>query len=114
MAEDCIFCKILAGEIPSSKVYETENTFAFDDINPKAPVHVLVIPRKHIPSVNDLTEEDAALVGKMILAAREVAKIKGTDESGYRVLFNTNRDAGQLVFHIHLHVLGGHPLGPMG
>ncbi len=114
MPEDCIFCKILAGEIPAAKVHETENTLAFEDINPKAPVHVLVIPRKHIPTINDLAREDGALVGEMMLAAREVARLKGVDRSGYRIIFNTNREAGQEVFHIHLHVLGGHPLGPMG
>jgi histidine triad (HIT) family protein len=114
MADECIFCKILAGEIPSTKVYETENILAFEDIHPAAPVHVLVIPRKHIPSLNDAGEEDAALLGEMMLAAREVAKLKGTDETGYRVVFNTNRGAGQVVFHIHLHVLGGRALGRMG
>ena len=114
MPEDCIFCKILAGEIPAAKVHETQNTLAFEDINPKAPVHVLVIPRKHIPTINDLSPEDGAIVGEMMLAAREVAGLKGIAESGYRIIFNTNREAGQEVFHIHLHVLGGHPLGPMG
>jgi histidine triad (HIT) family protein len=114
MPDDCIFCKILAGEIPSKKVYETDNTYAFDDINPKAPVHVLIIPRKHIPTFNDLDAQDAGLVGEMVLAAVQIAKMKGIESSGYRALFNTNRDSGQEVFHIHLHVLGGHPLGPMG
>ena len=114
MPEDCIFCKILAGEIPSTRVHETENTLAFEDINPVAPVHVLVIPRKHIPTLNDLAPEDAGLVAEMMLAAKEVAKIKGIDQAGYRVVFNTNREAGQEVFHIHLHVLGGRRLGPMG
>ena len=114
MPEDCIFCKILAGEIPSTRVHETGNTLAFEDINPVAPVHVLVIPRKHIPTLNDLAPEDAGLVAEMMLAAKEVAKIKGSDQAGYRVVFNTNREAGQEVFHIHLHVLGGRRLGPMG
>jgi histidine triad (HIT) family protein len=112
--EDCIFCKILAGEIPATKVHETDNTLAFEDINPKAPVHVLIIPRKHISSINELSDEDRPLVGEMLLAAKEVAKIKGTDQAGYRIIFNTNRGAGQEVFHIHLHVLGGRQLGPMG
>lgn len=114
MSDDCIFCKILAGEIPSAKVHETDNTFAFEDIHPVAPVHVLVIPKKHIPTVNDLTGADAGLIGEMMLAARDVAKSKGVDASGYRVVFNANRDAGQEVFHVHLHVLGGRRLGPMG
>lgn len=114
MAQDCIFCKIIAGEIPCTKVHETENTLAFEDINPKAPVHVLIVPRGHIPTVNDLAARDTSLVGEMVMAAKEVAKIKETDQAGYRILFNTNRDAGQEVFHIHLHVLGGRPMGPMG
>jgi histidine triad (HIT) family protein len=112
--EDCIFCKIVAGEILSTNVHETENTLAFEDINPVAPVHVLVIPKKHVATVNDLAGEDAGLVGEMILAAKEIAKIKEVDQSGYRIVFNTNRGAGQEVFHIHLHVLGGRALGPMG
>jgi histidine triad (HIT) family protein len=114
VADDCIFCKILAGEIPSTRIHETENTYAFEDIHPVAPVHVLIIPKKHIPTLNDLTEADAGLIGEMMLAAKDVAKSKGVHASGYRVLFNANRDAGQEVFHLHLHVLGGHRLGPMG
>ncbi len=114
MADDCIFCKIIAGEIPSEKVYETENVLAFEDVNPVAPVHVLVVPKKHIPSLNEVSEEDAGLIGEVLLAAKEVAKIKGTEVAGYRALFNTNRGAGQVVFHLHLHVIGGRALGKMG
>ena len=114
MDDNCIFCKIINGEIPSTKVYETENIVAFDDISPKAPVHVLVIPKKHIPTTNDLAQNDAVIIGEMVLAAKHIAKTRGIDSTGYRIIINTNRDAGQVVFHIHLHILGGRPLGPMG
>lgn len=107
----CLFCKIIAGEIPSTKVYEDERLFAFADINPQAPMHVLVVPRKHIPTVNDLTAEEDGLVGAMVRAAAAIAKQKGYDGPGYRTVFNCNAQAGQTVFHIHLHVLGGRSLG---
>lgn len=106
----CLFCKIIAGEIPSTKVYEDERLFAFADINPQAPMHVLVVPRKHIPTVNDLTAEEDGLVGAMVRAAAAIAKQKGYDGPGYRTVFNCNAQAGQTVFHIHLHVLGGRAL----
>ncbi len=110
MADDCLFCKIVAGDIPSEKVYETENVFAFRDINPGAPTHVLVIPKRHIARMIDAEPEDAALLGELFLAANEVARLEGIDQRGVRYVVNTNKDAGQLVFHIHLHVIGGREL----
>ncbi|MCU0766868.1 MAG: histidine triad nucleotide-binding protein [Gammaproteobacteria bacterium] len=103
----CIFCKIASGEIPSAVVYDDEHVVAFRDLNPHAPTHVLVVPRRHIPTLNDLAPADAELVGRMYLAAREVARQEGIAETGYRTVFNCNADAGQTVFHLHLHVLGG-------
>ena len=104
---DCIFCKIADKKIPAKLVYEDDKVVAFDDINPQAPTHTLIIPREHIATVNDLQPSHNALVGHMFQVAREVAKQKGIAESGYRSVFNCNRDSGQEVFHIHLHVLGG-------
>ena len=104
---DCLFCKILDGEIPCDKVFENEHVIAFRDVNPQAPTHVLVIPRKHISTINDLTADDKNIVGEMMLAAQEVAKQEGIEESGYRLVMNCNEGAGQTVFHIHLHILGG-------
>lgn len=111
MSSDCLFCKILAGEIPADIVYESDTAIAFRDINPQAPTHVLVIPRRHIATINDLGEEDQALVGSLYTAAKMIAAGAGIDESGYRVVMNCNEGAGQSVFHIHLHLLGGRPLG---
>lgn len=108
--DDCIFCKIVAGEIPSEYLFEDDDLIAFEDINPVAPTHVLIVPRKHIATLNDLRESDAALVGKMFLAAKDIAKSKGISEEGYRAVFNCMAGAGQAVFHIHLHLLGGRPL----
>lgn len=108
MADDCLFCRIVRKEIPAKLVYESEDCIAFRDINPQAPVHVLVIPRAHIVSLNDAT--DAAAVGRLALVAAEIAKSEGVAESGYRVVANTNRDGGQSVFHLHLHLLGGRSL----
>ncbi len=108
---DCIFCSIINGEIPSSKVYENDSVFAFDDINPKAPVHVLIIPKKHIPDINSLDINSSKVLGDIFLAAARVAEIKGIKESGYRVVVNNGPDAGQEVFHLHIHVLGGTHLG---
>lgn len=110
---DCIFCKIVAGEIPSRKVYEDDRVVAFHDIEPQAPVHLLVIPKKHIASLNDAAPEDAALLGHALLVARRVAEEAGIAGNGYRIINNCGRDAGQVVFHLHLHVLGGEPLGPL-
>lgn len=104
---DCLFCKMVAGEIKPDTVYEDDEVLAFRDINPQAPTHVLVIPKTHISTLNDLHTDHAALVGKLFLAARKVAEIDGIAERGYRTVMNCNREAGQTVFHIHLHVLGG-------
>jgi histidine triad (HIT) family protein len=106
----CPFCKIIAGEIPSKKIYEDDRLFAFQDINPQAPLHALIVPRQHIATVNDLTERDDGLVGLMVRRAAAIAKERGFDGSGYRTVFNCNSEAGQSVFHIHLHVLGGRPM----
>lgn len=103
----CLFCKIARREIPASIVFEDDELVAFNDINPQAPTHVLVIPKRHIASVNELQPEDDQLIGKMTRRAAALAKERGISESGYRTLFNTNRDAGQTVFHIHLHLVGG-------
>ncbi len=107
---DCLFCKIIAGEIPGSIVYQDDRVVAFNDINPQAPMHVLIVPKRHIPSLNDLKPADDALIGEMVRRAGLVAKEKGYDSRGYRTLFNTNREAGQTVFHVHLHLLAGRPL----
>ena len=107
---DCLFCKIIAGQIPGAIVYRDETLVAFNDINPQAPLHVLIVPTKHIPTLNDSTPADDALVGMMFRRAAALAKEQGYDERGYRTVFNTNRDASQTVFHIHLHVLAGRPM----
>lgn len=104
---DCLFCKMLNKEIPADVVYEDDDVLAFNDINPQAPVHVLIIPRIHVATLNDLQAKHAEVVGKLFLAAKEVAKQKGLSEGGYRTVINCNEDAGQSVFHIHLHLLGG-------
>ena len=109
-SENCIFCKIVAGEIPAGKVYEDERAVAFSDINPQAPTHALVIPRAHIASLNEAEESDAALLGHLLLVAARVAREEGLAESGYRTVINTGAGAGQSVFHIHVHVLGGRRL----
>ena len=108
---DCIFCKIAAGKIPADIVYDDGEVLAFRDINPEAPVHLLLIPRRHIATLNDLSEADAALVGRLYLAGQQIAMELGVAESGYRTVINCNRDAGQLVFHIHMHLLAGRELG---
>jgi histidine triad (HIT) family protein len=107
---DCLFCKIVNGEIPAKKIHEDADTVAFQDINPQAPTHFLVVPRKHIPSMNEIAEEDESLVGKLYRTAAKLAQERGVAESGWRTVMNANRDAGQTVFHIHLHVLGGRPM----
>ena len=106
----CLFCKIVAGEIPASKVYEDDQLIAFNDINPQAPTHVLIVPKRHVATLNELSAADDALVGAMVRRAAEIAKEKGFDGPGYRTVFNCNAQAGQTVFHIHLHLLGGRPL----
>ena len=108
---DCIFCKIADGEIETDFVYEDDQVVAFRDLNPQAPTHVLVIPREHIATTNDLTAQNADIVGRMTLAAKQIAEQDGIAERGYRTVLNCNPDAGQSVFHIHLHVLGGRPMG---
>ena len=107
---DCIFCKIATGAIPSNKVYEDDQVLAFDDIQPMAPVHVIVIPKKHIPTLMDLSSADAATVMAMTFAAQEVARRKGIAKPGFRAVVNCNPDGGQVIFHLHLHVLGGQRL----
>ena len=108
---DCIFCKIVDGRIKADVVYENDRVLAFRDINPVMPQHLLVIPKKHIATVNDLASEDAAVVGEMYLAAASVARELGFAERGYRTVVNCNQDGGQLVFHIHMHLLGGRAMG---
>jgi histidine triad (HIT) family protein len=108
--EDCIFCKIVNGTIPSSKVYEDADVVAFEDIHPMAPVHVIVIPKKHIPTLLDVTAENMNAVNAMVKAAREVARIKGIDKRGFRTVINCNEEGGQVIFHLHMHVLGGKKL----
>ena len=108
---DCIFCKIANGDIPSEFLYEDDEIVAFRDLNPQAPTHVLVIPREHIATANDLTQENASIVAIMMLAAKQIAEREGIAERGYRTVLNCNAEAGQSVFHIHLHLLGGRPMG---
>lgn len=108
--ENCLFCKIIAGEIPSNKVYEDEQVFAFHDINPNAPVHVLVIPKAHIPSIAAVNAENIETVSKVLLAIPKIASMLGLDEGGYRVITNCGEDAGQTVHHLHFHILGGKKL----
>lgn len=105
--KDCLFCKMASGDIKPDMVLETKELIAFRDINPQAPLHVLVVPRKHITTLNDTIEPDVTLVGKMTLAAQEIARNAGVDGSGYRLVMNCNADGGQSVYHIHMHVLGG-------
>jgi histidine triad (HIT) family protein len=106
----CLFCRIIAGEIPASKVYEDDRLVAFNDVNPQAPMHVLIVPREHIETLNDLSHGHDALIGEMTRRAAALAGERGYAASGYRTVFNCQRDAGQSVFHIHLHVLAGRTL----
>ena len=108
-----IFSKIINGKAPADIVYEDDRVTAFRDIKPAAPTHILIVPKKIIPTVNDLEEEDAVLVGHMALVAKKLAAEEGIAEQGYRLIINCNRDGGQVVFHLHLHLIGGRPLGPM-
>ena len=107
---DCLFCKIVSGEISCDKLYENDKLVAFRDIEPKAPTHILVIPKKHIRSINELEISDQNLAGEILLAAKEIARIENIELSGYRTIFNTNSDGGQTVYHIHMHVMGGRQL----
>ena len=107
----CIFCDIVDGKIPSRKAYEDESVVAFHDVNPQAPIHILVVPRKHVTNLNDLEAGDDALVGSMVRRARDLARETGLAERGYRLVFNCGDDAGYSVYHIHLHLVGGRALG---
>ena len=108
-----LFAKIISGEIPGDIVYQDEDVTAFRDINPQAPIHILIVPNKVIPTVNDLTEADQMVAGKLLLVAQKLAAEAGIAENGYRLLINCNAHGGQEVFHLHLHLIGGRPLGPM-
>ena len=108
--QSCLFCQIVRGETAATMVHEDELVVAFKDIRPQAPVHVLVCPRKHIPTLNDVQPEDGVLIAHMFQTARELAKQFGVHEKGYRAVFNVNRGGGQTVFHLHLHIIGGRPL----
>lgn len=108
---DCLFCRVVAGEIPAGIVYQDDSLVAFKDINPQAPLHLLIVPRRHISSLNDLRPDDDALVGSMFRRAAALARDHGFHDRGYRTVFNTNREAGQTVFHVHLHLLAGRGLG---
>lgn len=107
---DCLFCKIVKGEIPCTKVYEDDQVLAFDDIQPMAPVHVIVIPKKHISTLLDIDSGDIAIAAALISAAQKIARIKGIDQKGFRTAINCNAEGGQVVFHLHMHVLGGRKL----
>lgn len=107
---DCIFCKIIKGDIPCDKVYEDDKVIAFKDINPEAPVHVLIIPKEHISSVNDLSESNCDVISHIFITAKNIAKNMGINESGYRIVNNCGEDGGQTVHHIHFHMLGGRSL----
>lgn len=111
---DCIFCAIVAGEIPGDIVYEDDDVVAFKDINPKAPVHVLIVPRRHIRSVNDITDADAELVGHIFVVARKIAEETGIVETGYRIVSNNGPEGGQEVDHLHIHVMGGRQMRALG
>ncbi len=108
---DCLFCKIREGNIPASLLHQDDKCFAIRDLNPMAPTHILVVPHKHIPTLNDLTEQDGPIVAQMLLVAKQLAASEGLTDEGWRAVFNVNRGGGQAVFHIHLHLLGGRTLG---
>ena len=107
--EDCIFCRIVAGEIPATRVFEDDVCLAFDDLSPQAPTHILIIPRDHVDSLDKTGSEDKAMLGHLLLSAASIAREKGFAENGYRVVINTNSDGGQTVFHLHVHLLAGRP-----
>lgn len=114
MADECIFCKIASGAIPSEKVFENEDVFAFKDIHPQAPTHIIVIPKKHYATLNDIPQNEMTVLSKIYTAIQQVARKANVADTGYRTIVNTNRSAGQEVFHVHFHILGGRPLGAMG
>jgi histidine triad (HIT) family protein len=107
----CLFCRIISGDIPSTPVYSDDRVYAFADINPQAPLHVLVVPKRHIATLSDLTEDDDGIVGELVRRAASIAGQRGYGERGYRTVLNCNADAGQTVFHVHLHLLAGRRLG---
>jgi histidine triad (HIT) family protein len=106
---DCLFCKIIAGEIPASKVFEDDVCFAFNDISPQAPTHILIVPRDHIDSLDKASEKNKEIIGHVLLKGAQIAREKGFADDGYRIVINTNADGGQTVFHLHVHLLGGRP-----
>ena len=110
--DNCVFCKILKGEIPSEKVYEDEDVIAFKDINPVTPIHILVIPKKHIATLLDVTEEDSHLISKIFVAINKIAKQSGIEKNGFRIVANCGKDSGQEVMHIHFQLLAGQKMGP--
>lgn len=107
---DCLFCKIVKKEIPAKTVFEDNKILAFEDIKPQAPVHIIIIPKYHIDKISDLKDENIHLIGSLVLAAKNIAKEKKVEGSGYRIVMNCSKDAGQAVFHLHLHLLGGRPM----
>jgi histidine triad (HIT) family protein len=107
MEKDCIFCKIVNGEIPTEFLYKDDTLVVFRDINPHAPVHILIVPKKHIRSINDLTENDKEIISHMIMVGKDIAKKESVNSSGYKLLFNVERGGGQVIFHLHLHLIGG-------
>src|SRR5688572_29637069 len=111
---DCLFCKIIAGDIPSTNVYKDEQVTAFRDINPATPTHILIVPNKHIDSANFLIADDEPLIGRLFTIAKGIAEKEGIAENGYRLVMNTNQDGGQTVFHVHLHLLGGRQMKGFG
>ena len=110
MSEDCLFCKLISGEIPATEVYRDDDIFAFEDINPIAPTHILVIPIKHLSDIKSANEDDQELIGKMLLIANQIATEKGLAEDGFRYVINTGKNGGQTVYHLHLHIVGGRSL----
>ena len=110
MTDDCLFCKIISGDIPSNKIYEDNDVYAFHDINPAAPSHILIIPKKHLHDITEAIDKYAELIGKLVLRANTIAEEIGLTENGFRYVINTGSDGGQTVFHLHLHILGGRPM----
>jgi len=107
MKNNCLFCKIVKGEVPSEFLFENDSFVVFRDIHPHAPVHLLIVPKRHIRSINDITENDSETIGEMFMIARDMAKKEGIDKSGYKLLFNVEKGGGQMIFHLHLHLMGG-------
>jgi histidine triad (HIT) family protein len=114
VVSDCIFCRIISGEIPSNNVYSDENVFAFRDINPQAPTHVLILPKRHIPSIRDLNASEGAVLGQLFEAANRIAEQEGIQERGFRTVINYGVESGHTVWHLHIHLLGGANLGGFG